>query len=220
MNKEEIKKIAEVLIFVSDKPVTQQTLVSVLEENPGLLKEVIAELREEYESMDKGFKLIEIADGWQFVTDPKYGPWLKKLYKKQVNKLSMPALETLAIIAYKQPVTKHDVERIRGVNVDGVLKNLLEKGLLKICGRKETVGRPFTYGTTKEFLEYFGLGKIEDLPMRQELQKEIIMPPAPQEQTAESAMTEESAQAPDAREDKEKVEIKNGETPDKQEPLS
>lgn len=176
MNKDEIKKIIEVLIFVSDRPVSMDTLKTVLEDDPAIIKAVIDDLKAEYDSMDKGFRLIEIADGWQFVTDPKYGPWLRKLYKKQISKLSMPALETLAIIAYKQPVTKHDIEAIRGVNIDGVLKNLLEKSLVRICGRKETAGRPFTYGTTKEFLEYFGLGNIEDLPMREELKKEVALP--------------------------------------------
>lgn len=174
MERSELKKILEVLIFVSDKPLSVDILKTVLEEDAKSIKDVIGELKEYYGGADKGFNLVEIAGGYQFVTDPKYAPWLKKLYKSKIGKLSMPSLETLAILAYKQPLTRAEVEAIRGVNVDGIMKNLLDKGLVRVCGRKDTPGRPFTYGTTNDFLEYFGLGSLGDLPMQDEFRKEKL----------------------------------------------
>ena len=119
---------------------------------------------------------------WQFVTQPEYAPWLKALVGQKIRppRLSQPALETLAIIAYRQPVTRAEVEQIRGVNVDGVMQTLMERGLVEAVGRAEVVGRPPTYGTTALFLEYFGLSGLGDLPAADELRRIVVeKPPAP-----------------------------------------
>ena len=167
---QQLKGTIESLIFISERPISDDEIIGILE---GLDKETITlavqQLKEEYEQRNSGIKLVEVAGGYQMVTSPNYVQFVKKYYKiKHSEKLSMPALESLAIIAYKQPVTKLDIETIRGVNVDGVLKNLLEKGLVRIMGRKEVIGRPFVYGTTRNFLEYFGLNSLDELPAIEE----------------------------------------------------
>jgi segregation and condensation protein B len=116
---------------------------------------------------------------WQFVTEPEYAPWIKALvgHKARLPRLSQPALETLAIIAYRQPVTRAEIEQVRGVAVDGVVATLLERGLITQVGRAEVIGRPITYGTTEQFLQYFGLGGLEDLPEADELRRLPIQKP-------------------------------------------
>lgn len=166
MNNDKNKQIIEALIFSTDKPLPVNQIDEVME---GLgaktIKEKIEELNIEYEASQRPYRIKEIAGGFVVATIEEFSPWLKKLYKAQFSeKLSASALETLAIIAYKQPVTKPIIEAIRGVNADGVLKKLMEKGLIKISGRKDAPGRPFIYSTTKEFLKHFGLGRIEELP--------------------------------------------------------
>jgi segregation and condensation protein B len=120
-----------------------------------------------------------VAGAWQFVTQPEYAPWLKALvgHKARPPRLSQPALETLAIIAYRQPVIRAEVEQVRGVAVDGVMQTLLERGLVEQAGRAEVVGRPMTYVTTPLFLEYFGLKSLEDLPAADELRKVVVSRP-------------------------------------------
>jgi segregation and condensation protein B len=170
MDKAQAKNIIEAMLFVSDKPLFVNEIKGVLEEfsNQGV-KDIITELAKEYEDGSRAFRIKEMAGGFQIVTDPMLSPWLKKLYKTSgVDRLTGPSLETLAIIAYKQPATKPEIEAVRGVNVDGVLKTLIEKSLIKIVGRKETVGRPILYGTTQEFLQYFGLNSLEELPKLEE----------------------------------------------------
>lgn len=162
----ELKGAVESIIFISEGPITLSEIQNILE---GLdletIKAIAEELKNEYEQRNSGIKITEVAGGYQMVTSPNYAQFIKKFYKiKHSEKLTMPSLETLSIIAYKQPVTKIEMESIRGVNIDGVIKNLLEKGLIRIVGRKEVVGRPFVYGTTKSFLEYFGLNSLEELP--------------------------------------------------------
>jgi segregation and condensation protein B len=162
----ELKGAIESLIFISEGPITIEEVQNILE---GLdletIKTAIEELKNEYEQRGSGIKIMEVAGGYQMSTSPNYANFIKKFYKmKHAEKLSLPALETLSIIAYKQPVTRLEIELIRGVNVDGVMKNLLEKGLVRIVGRKEVIGRPFVYGTTRNFLEYFGLNSLEELP--------------------------------------------------------
>ena len=123
-----------------------------------------------------------MAGAWQFTTQPQFAPWLKALVgvKARPPRLSQPALETLAIVAYRQPLTRADIEQIRGVAVDGVIQTLLERNLIEQVGRAEIVGRPMTYGTTAGFLEYFGLRSLEDLPAAEELRKIVVeKPPAP-----------------------------------------
>ena len=120
-----------------------------------------------------------MAGSWQFVTQPEYAPWLKALvgHKLRPPRLSQPALETLAIIAYRQPITRAEIEQVRGVSVDGVMQTLLERGLVEQVGRAEVVGRPMTYGTTPLFLEYFGLRSLEDLPAADELRRVVVQKP-------------------------------------------
>lgn len=162
----ELKGAIEAIIFISEGPINLDEIQNIFE---GLdletIKSIIEDLKKDYEQRNSGIKLIEVAGGYQMVTSPTYANFIKKFYKiKHSEKLTMPSLETLSIIAYKQPVTKVEIESIRGVNVDGVIKNLHEKGLIRIVGRKEVVGRPFVYGTTRNFLEYFGLNSLEELP--------------------------------------------------------
>ena len=181
MERDQAKNIVEAMFFVSDKPLFINEIKGVLEEfNSQEIKDIISELAKEYEDTSRSFRIKEIAGGYQVVTDPSLAPWLKKLYKTSgSDRLSGPSLETLAIIAYKQPVTKPEIEAIRGVNVDGVLKTVIEKNLVRIAGRRETVGRPILYGTTSEFLQYFGLNSLKELPNLEEFnitEKDIELP--------------------------------------------
>ena len=176
MTDNEQKRIIEAILFVSDKPITIEQVKDVLEGADGReIRRLIYELKEEYEKEERSFQVTEVAGGFQLATHSTYSPWLKKLYKnRKKNRLSRAALETLAIIAYRQPIIRAEVEAVRGVNAEGVLATLLEKGLAKITGRRETVGRPFVYGTTREFLEYFGLNSLKELPQLKEFKEEDV----------------------------------------------
>ncbi|MFC1624196.1 SMC-Scp complex subunit ScpB [Candidatus Omnitrophota bacterium] len=181
MDRLQAKNIIEAMLFVCDKPLFVNEIKGVLEEfNAQDIKDIITELLKEYEEANKPFGIKEIAGGFQIVTDPVLSPWLKRLYKTSgSDRLTGPSLETLAIIAYKQPVTKPEIESIRGVNVDGVLKTLTEKNLVRIRGRKDAVGRPILYGTSSAFLQYFGLSSLEELPRLEEFnitEKDIELP--------------------------------------------
>lgn len=172
MDKQEAKKIIEAILFVSDKPVSIMTLKDVLKDiEPTEVRTYIEELNNEYNSSDRSFSIKEIAGGFQMLTDPVYSTWISSLYKKPADRMTGPALETLAIIAYKQPLTRTDIEVIRGVNVDGVLHTLEERGLIRTRGRVDAPGRPILYGTTTEFLQHFGLKSLEDLPKLKEFQE-------------------------------------------------
>jgi segregation and condensation protein B len=165
MAKEMTKKIMEALLFVSEKPLTIEDFrraLDGLEEEK--IKGTINELREDYVKQDRSFGIAEVAGGYQIITNPEFAPWISKLFKQDETKLTTPGLETLAIISYKQPITRSEIEKVRGVNVEGVLKTLLDKNLIKIRGRKDAPGRPITYGTTETFLERFGLNGLEQLP--------------------------------------------------------
>ncbi len=133
----------------------------------------------EHEQAARTYRLICVAERWQFVTQPEFAPWLKALVgeKSRPPRLSQPALETLAIIAYRQPVTRAEIEQVRGVAVDGVMQTLLERGLVEQIGRAEVVGRPSLYATTTTFLEYFGLRALEDLPAADELRRIVVKKP-------------------------------------------
>lgn len=161
-----LKGILEALLFVSEKPVTLEQIKEVIGTIETLqIRQGMNALQQEYTQRKSGLSIVEIAGGYQMLTNPGYALYVKRFYhSRHKEKLSKPALETLAIVAYKQPVTRLDVELIRGVNSDGVMDHLLEKGLIKITGRKDVPGRPYLYGTTKEFLEYFGLKSLTDLP--------------------------------------------------------
>ena len=152
----------------------------------------VEQLKIEYIEQRHAFQLMEKAEGWQLVSDPAYGPWVRQLFPgPKPARLSAPALETLAIIAYRQPITRADVEAVRGVNIDGVLQTLMERGLVKISGRAEIPGRPLLYETTQFFLEHFGLRNLDELPNAEELRKRYL-PTAPPPAAAEAAAPEAS----------------------------
>jgi len=175
--------IIEALLFASDHPLSFNTLMSLVGNiDAARLQSVIAALRRRYDQNGHSFQIIEIAGGYQMCTRPRYARWIKELYRDRNSvRLSKPALETLAVIAYRQPVVRTDVEAIRGVNIEGVLKTLLQRNLITIRGRKKAPGRPLLYGTTDEFLRYFGLNRISDLPTREEL-KSLIEADEPTEE--------------------------------------
>jgi segregation and condensation protein B len=142
----------------------------------------LEQLAQEHEAAGRSYRLACVAGSWQFVTQPDYAPWLKALVgvKARPPRLSQPSLETLAIIAYRQPLTRAEIEQIRGVSVDGVMQTLLERGLVEQTGRAEVVGRPALYATTPLFLEYFGLSSLDGLPAADELRRIVVeKPPAP-----------------------------------------
>lgn len=169
-----IKKIVEALIFSSDRPLTLKQLKDIINDEKstsGLsvdmkkLESAVTELMEQYDSGEYSYRLMEIAGGYRFATKKEYAVWLARLNKEKLKrKLSQSALETLAIIAYNQPITKSEMEYIRGVNVDYIVGALLEKDLITVRGRAETLGRPMLFGTTNTFLEYMGVASINDLP--------------------------------------------------------
>ena len=172
MDRAEAKRIVEALIFVGEKPVSIDTLKDIVGEiEPAVVRALIEELNAEYASSARSFQIKEIAGGFQMMTDPVYSKWIASLYKRPPDKLTGPSLETLAIIAYRQPLTRSEIEAIRGVNVDGVLHTLEERGLIRSRGRLEAAGRPILYGTTTEFLQHFGLKSLEELPKLKEFQE-------------------------------------------------
>jgi segregation and condensation protein B len=161
----DLKAIVEALIFASPEPVTLKALVKLLETEPK--EDILAALEELKKAYDGpgGLQLVEVAGGYQIVTRPELNEWVRRLFhERTTQKLSVAALETLAVIAYKQPVTGPEIAEIRGVNTVGVVGTLMERKLIKIAGRKQVVGRPFLYGTTREFLTRFGLNDLSDLP--------------------------------------------------------
>jgi len=166
MEENNLKSAVEALIFASEKPITIEQIKKVLGDlDTSSINKIITELKNEYEGQNRGIRVVEIAGGFQMITSSNFASFLKKLFKNRYSdKLSKPALESLAIIAYKQPLTKSEIESLRSVNVDGVMKNLVEKNLIRVCGRKKIPGRPFVFGTTREFLEHFGLKSLADLP--------------------------------------------------------
>lgn len=167
---ENLKQIIESLIFVSETPLSADRLKAILEDvDRRDILLALAELRGEYEDRQGGFVLREVAGGFQFRTHPDCSEWIKKLLKPSPTRLSRAALETLAIIAYKQPIIRADIEHIRGVDSGGVLRLLLERKLIRVLGRKDIPGRPMIYGTTKEFLELFNLKNLGDLPSPKEI---------------------------------------------------
>jgi segregation and condensation protein B len=170
MEENNLKSVIEALIFVSGKPIGLEQIKKVTSVTEvASLRKIIDELTQEYEASGRGMRIVEVAGGFQMIAATNYAVFLKKLFKdRSPEKLSKPALESLAIIAYKQPLTRSEIESLRNVNVDGVMKSLLDKNLVRICGRKKIPGRPFVYGTTREFLEHFGLKSLEDLPKIEE----------------------------------------------------
>lgn len=172
--------VIEALIFSTDDPLPESDIIKAIkgidgddtEITPGDVESCVEELNKSYDEKNIAFKILKIAGGFIFATKPEYAKYVGYLSsEKSKRRLSQAALETLAIIAYKQPITKPELESIRGVNSDYILNTLLEKSLIAIKGRAETIGRPLLYGTTDEFLKYFGLNKISDLPKPREIEE-------------------------------------------------
>jgi segregation and condensation protein B len=183
-----LEKVIEALLFSAQKPLSIQEITAAIKgaendlasDTPNEFSRVknaevaaaLEQLKVEYIQQGRAFQLAEKAEGWQLVTDPGLAKWVRQLFPAaKPARLSAPALETLAIIAYRQPITRADVEAVRGVNIDGVLQTLMERGLVKIAGRAEIPGRPLLYETTQFFLDHFGLRNLDELPNAEELRR-------------------------------------------------
>ncbi|HSR13091.1 MAG TPA: SMC-Scp complex subunit ScpB [Thermodesulfobacteriota bacterium] len=211
MEDNQIKSILEGLIFVSDGPLSLERMKEVVGIPKRDLQRVISVMMEEYRKEERGFLLTEVADGFQFRTRPDHVEWIRKLKKVKPSLMSQPALETLAIVAYRQPVVRAEVEKIRGVDSGGVLRTLLERKLIKIIGKKDIPGKPLVYGTSKKFLEVFGLKDLSHLPTLKDLESlgpaslEGILPlegaeQAPDQEVPEAAAPEQDTIAAEAPE--------------------
>jgi segregation and condensation protein B len=166
------ESVVEAVLFASDEPLSIERLANIVETSVKQIRQHIKNLNDKYKANNNSFRIEQIAGGYQMLTLDSYNYWLKKLLRaRSDSKLSSAALETLAIIAYKQPVIRADIEAIRGVATGEVIRGLIYKGLVKVVGRAEVLGRPMLYGTTKKFLEVFGLNSIKDLPKVEELKK-------------------------------------------------
>lgn len=194
---DDIKSIIESLLFVAEAPLTIDRIKNVVSVSDTLeIREALSRLSEEYEARKGGFYLREVAGGYQIRTRPEYTEWIKRMIQPNPPRISKAALETLAIIAYKQPALRNDIEHIRRVDCGGVLRLLLERKFIRVLGRKEIPGRPLIYGTTKQFLEIFDLKDLKDLPTPKEIEamtapssqkEDQASPVAPQEETADDS---------------------------------
>lgn len=193
------KQVIEALIFASDAPLTLSRLrVAIEDADEELLERVVAELNGEYERQGRAFEIRRVAGGFQMVTRAHLAQWVRKYQRgRSRQRLSRAALEALAIIAFKQPISRAEVAAVRGVNSDGVFKNLLERNLIAMAGRASTVGRPVLYKTTEHFLSYFGINSLADLPSLDEVEA-LLKARAPQDEPAGAA---------------EAVEVNGGSTP-------
>lgn len=173
LEEQELKAVIEAMLFVSHEPLSLDRLAMALGEvSKAEVEEALRRLETAYEQPGRGLQLVRVAGGHRIMTRPDYAPWIKRLEKvKAAPKLSRSALETLAIVAYKQPIVRGEIEQIRGVETSGVLRTLLERKLVRIVGRKEVPGRPIMYATTKSFLEHFGLHGLSDLPPLREFKE-------------------------------------------------
>ncbi len=197
MDRDQLKGILENLMFVSDGPIEVDRIASFVEgdADKAEIAEALNELKDEYK--ERSLEIAEVAEGWRIQTRPEYAPWITMFYKmERGQKLSRASLETLAITAYRQPITRTEIDEIRGVDCGGVLRGLIDKNLVKTMGRRKVPGKPMMYGTTKRFLEYFGLAKLADLPTMDEFQEELdamLSQEEPQEalEVAEADTTEE-----------------------------
>jgi segregation and condensation protein B len=200
-----LTRVIEALLFSAQKPLSIGEITAAIK---GVEREDLAaagpnefarvreaevaaaleQLKIEYIEQQRAFQLNEKAEGWQLTSDPKYAQWVRQLFPApKPARLSAPALETLAIIAYRQPITRADVEAVRGVNIDGVLQTLMERGLVKIAGRAEVAGRPLLYETTQFFLDHFGLRNLDELPNVEELRKQNLPVASPRTQPISAA---------------------------------
>ncbi len=185
----ELKQVIEALLFAAERPLSTKEIRQFLveatdEENPGVAQmfrnareaqvaAALQELKTEYDLQHRSFHLVEVAGGWRLVSRPEFAPWLKQLLDEaRPHRLSQPSLETLAIIALRQPISRADIAGIRGVEVDGVIKTLLERDLITLVGKSDAPGRPMLYGTTQKFLEHFGLPNLDEMPKAAELRQQ------------------------------------------------
>jgi segregation and condensation protein B len=189
----ELKYILEAILFSAQKPLNPKELRDLLaaatehgeaarpfkKTREDAIVAALEDLQRDHQAAQRSYRLACVAGAWQFVSQPEFAPWIIALVgaKARLPRLSQPALETLAIIAYRQPLTRAEIEQVRGVAVDGVMQTLLERGLVEQTGRAEVIGRPMTYGTTALFLEYFGLRSLEDLPAADELRRVPVTRP-------------------------------------------
>jgi segregation and condensation protein B len=209
----ELKTIIEALLFAAERPLTTKEIRTIIaeatdEENPGIpegfrnvreaqIAGTLEELKIELDTQQRSFQLVEIAGGWRLVSRSEYAPWLKKLLDEaRPHRLSQPSLETLSIIALRQPISRADIAAIRGVEVDGVIKTLLERDLITITGKSDAPGRPMLYGTTQKFLEHFGLRDIDDMPKAAELRLQAAALKTAEEK---AGAAETAATTPDER---------------------
>ncbi|GMO52610.1 MAG: SMC-Scp complex subunit ScpB [Candidatus Endomicrobiellum trichonymphae] len=173
----EVKQILEALLFVSERPLSLRELKELIKTDYAdmdNIENILNELKEKYANLNKPYEIKFVADGWTFATKPQYSLWIKKLFKeKSVLKLSPAALETLAIIAYKQPITRAEIDEIRGIESSGVIDTLLDRKLVKVAGRKEALGKPLLYDTTQDFLKHFGLAHLSELPLIEDMPKDV-----------------------------------------------
>src|SRR6202049_1164083 len=206
-----LSQIIEALLFSAQKPISTKEIADLMKRASAAgdfssndfenvreaeVAAALEQLKLEYVQQQRAFQLIEKAEGWQLATDPAYASWVRELHPEpKPARLTAPALETLAIIAYRQPITRPDVEAVRGVTIDGVLQHLMERGLVKISGRAEIPGRPLLYETTQFFLDHFGLRDLDELPNAEELRTRSLpvrprsQPPVATEQTAPPSPT-------------------------------
>jgi len=172
LERHELKLILESLLFSSETPIKLKKLHEILADiSQKELREVLAQLKEEYENLNRSFTLREVANGYQLCTKAAYSGWIKKLKKSRPFRLGPATMETLAIIAYKQPIIRAEIEEIRGVDTGGILRSILERKLVKIIGKKDVLGKPFLYGTTPTFLTMFGLKGLNELPSLDDIEE-------------------------------------------------
>ena len=204
-------RVVEALLFSAQKPLTPKELAQAIKgagqddelapnefakTSEAEVAAALEQLKIEYIEQQRAFQVLEKADGWQLASDPAYARWVRGLFPAaKPQRLSPPALETLAIIAYRQPITRADVEVVRGVAIDGVLQSLMERGLVRIAGRAEVPGRPLLYETTQFFLDHFGLRNLDELPNSEELRRRYL-PTAPVPQSAAPVQAELPAEPP------------------------
>lgn len=191
MNKQEVRAVLEALLLAAENPVAEERLHAVLDEvAPELVRDALSSLQLEYAGDGRGIHLVRIAGGYQFRTNPAFGEQVRQFFESQPVRLSRAALETLAIIAYRQPLTRAEIEEVRGVNSSGVINTLRECALVDIVGQLDDIGKPHLYGTTPRFLEFFGLDELSDLPTLEESELEVLIE-MHQDKTLEGEVDEE-----------------------------
>lgn len=207
MDRNFLKGIIETLLFITDKPLSLKKIVELIEDkevSEDLVKEIIDELISDY-TRYSSLVIRQVAEGYQIATKPEFAEYVRRLYRdRTLLRLSPAAVETLAIIAYRQPITKAEIEETRGVDCTAVLETLLERRLIKIVGRKEVIGRPLLYGTTQEFLKYFGLNSLSDLPPLDQFLEQQETYETTEEETQKTELEEENFQIQSEMEDTDK----------------